>query len=334
MGNYSYAACKVDYTEHWSHTVINHNRVQEFKNAATKIIGGASVYKSLESQTGIPWYFIGLLHFRESDCNFHTHLHNGDSLNARTHQVPAGRPKKAPASGHFPYTFNESALDALEDYKGQDWTKETIEKIAYNSEKFNGFGYRAHGVPSAYLWAGTNQYKRGKYVADGVWSSTYVDTQLGCMGILKTLLETDKSVVATTSAPAVTVPVVINTPKAQIDTPTNAQMKSVSRKYWYNDLMQKIMGALGLGGATYKGLDSLNLETTKSSIETIKSIAETIGSIGLVVGAVCLGAYFIYQNRLIKEDIVEGRLTPSGGDVVPNDAPNNPAEIIVPDTSV
>lgn len=328
MGNFSYASCKDDYTKHWSELVINPNKISQFQGAATKIIAGQTVYKSLESQTGIPWYFIGLLHYRESDCNFHTHLHNGDSLNARTHNVPAGRPH----AGNPPFTFEFSALDALADYKGQDWTKETIEKISYNSEKFNGFGYRMHGVPSAYLYAGTNQYVRGKYVADGVWNPNYVDTQLGCMGILKIILATNKNI-ATTVGPVIPVST-ITTPKATIDPPTNKELNLVSRKHWYNDLMQKFMGVIGLGGASYKGLQSIDLESTRSTLETIKSIAETIGSIGVIVGAVALGAYFIYQNSMIKQDIVEGRYEPSGDDTNLATNTNSATDIIVPNTSV
>ncbi|PNA15926.1 peptidoglycan-binding protein, partial [Pseudomonas sp. MPR-R1B] len=85
-----------------------------------------------------------------------------------------------------PFTFEYSAIDALtrEGLTRMDWTTYIIERIAYANEKFNGFGYAMHGVPSAYLWAGTNQYERGKYVADNVWSPYAVDQQLGVMGVL------------------------------------------------------------------------------------------------------------------------------------------------------
>ncbi len=319
MGNYTYAALKNDYSEHWAKLEINANKLSQFQAAAHKITAGMAVYKSLETQTGIPWYFIGLLHYRESDCNFHTHLHNGDSLNARTYHVPAGRPR----TGSPPFTFEFSALDALSDYKGQDWTKETIEKISFNSERFNGFGYRMHGVPSAYLYAGTNQYIRGKYVSDGVWSASTVDTQLGCMGILKIILATN----ATIAAPTLAQPAAPDaTYKASIDTPTDAQMNAVSRKHWYNSLAQRGSALVAALAGSYKGLDTINLDSTKTAVENIKSIAETVGSIGIVVASVALLAYFIYQNHLIKVDIVEGRSMPSGGDPVPTP----PEKVVVP----
>src|SRR6185369_1832675 len=51
-------------------------------------------------------------------------------------------------------------------------------------EKYNGLGYAAKGVPSPYIWAGTNQYQSGKYVRDHVYDPNAVDTQLGCAGLL------------------------------------------------------------------------------------------------------------------------------------------------------
>lgn len=323
MSNYTYASLKNDYSEHWAKLEINSAKLGQFQAAAHKITAGMAVYKSLESQTGIPWYFIGLLHYRESDCNFHTHLHNGDSLNARTYHVPAGRPR----TGNPPFTFEFSALDALSDYKGQDWTKETIEKISFNSERFNGFGYRMHGVPSAYLYAGTNQYTRGKYVSDGVWSASTVDTQLGCMGILKIILATN----VTISAPTLSQPAAPDaTYKASIDKPTDAQMNAVSDKHWYNSLMQRVMATIATFTGLYKGLDTLNLESMQSTLVTIKSMAETIGSIGIVVASIALLAYLAYQNHLMKNDVIEGRSLPSGGDPVPTP----PEKVITVETSV
>lgn len=312
MGNYTYAACKQDYTNHWADLEINPNKQIQFQHAAAKIQSGAAMYQKLEAQTGIPWYFIGLLHYRESDCNFHTHLHNGDSLNARTHNVPAGRPR----TGTPPFSFEFSAIDALADYKGQDWSTDTIEKISYNSEKFNGFGYRMHGVPSAYLYAGTNQYSHGKYVSDGVWSSNTVDSQLGCMGILKTLLAsnavaiTPKAVeVANTAADEP-----FDTPKAHIERPTDKEMNSVSRKHFWSDWGQKIAGLFGAGGVAYKAADSSGVEAIQPAVWQAKQIATAIGVSGIIVVAIGLVIWFGYLKKLQKDDVVEGRATPSGSD--------------------
>lgn len=45
-----------------------------------------------------------------------------------------------------------------------------------NLERFSGIGYAARGVPSAYVWSGTDQYVSGKYVRDGVYDPDKVTT--------------------------------------------------------------------------------------------------------------------------------------------------------------
>jgi lysozyme family protein len=126
---------------------------------------------------------ISVLHNLEASGDFSRHLHNGDPLTARTVHVPAGRPR----SGQPPFSWQESAVDALE-YDGltsvTDWS---IEHLAYLFEGFNGWGYRLYHphVKSPYLWSFSNHYTRGKYVGDGKWSETAVSQQCGAMVLLK-----------------------------------------------------------------------------------------------------------------------------------------------------
>ena len=135
----------------------------------------------------IPWQFIGVIHMMESNCNFGTHLHNGDSLQARTRQVPAGRPR----TGSPPFTWEESAVDALVMKKFDEEDKWTMEKICYNLERYNGWGYVNRGIPSPYLWSGSNIYTRGKYVRDGVFDANEVSQQVGALVLLKRILALD-----------------------------------------------------------------------------------------------------------------------------------------------
>ena len=76
--------------------------------------------------------------------------------------------------------------------------------MAYLLEGFNGYGYHRKGVPSPYLWGGSNQYVRGKYVADHVFDSMHVDQQMGCLPILKLIQQANKG---STQATPVPVPV-------------------------------------------------------------------------------------------------------------------------------
>lgn len=134
-----------------------------------------------------PSIILFALHYREGDNDFNTHPHNGDPLNHRTFHVPRGRlPHTASPASDPPYKWEQSAIDAwfvVDHLQNTDWqsTQSSLDRI----ESFNGMGYRKRGVPSPYLWAGTNIYTRGKYVADGRFDPLAVDKQLGCVAILK-----------------------------------------------------------------------------------------------------------------------------------------------------
>ena len=142
---------------------------------------------------GVPWVMVGALHMRESSCDFGTHLHNGDPLTAKTVHVPAGRP----ATGSPPFTWEESAVDALtvsphELGKIVNWN---MERILFECEKYNGWGYIGK-CNSPYIWACTNHYTGGKYVADGKYDPNAWDKQVGCAAIFKILDPVKEQVVA------------------------------------------------------------------------------------------------------------------------------------------
>lgn len=118
---------------------------------------------------------------------FDRHLHNGDRLTARTVHVPSGRP----VEGEPPFTWEESAQDALTMHginEVEDWT---LPRILYELESYNGWGYRLYHVhvKSPYLWSFSNHYTSGKYVADGTWSDTAASRQCGAAVIIRRLEE-------------------------------------------------------------------------------------------------------------------------------------------------
>jgi len=134
----------------------------------------------------MPWWFIACIHSHESGSKFSTHLHNGDPLTDYTKQVPAGRPKV----GHEPpFTFEESAVDALT-YQGFEkvllWD---FFHIFYLLEKYNGFGYYNKKINTPYTWSGTNHYEKGKFVKDSVWNPDFVSKQVGIAIIVKRLID-------------------------------------------------------------------------------------------------------------------------------------------------
>lgn len=179
------------YKKQWDSMVVKPARMRELTGYA-QFADAASIkgiYRAIEFASGVPWPLIAVLHRRESDANFGTYLGNGDPLSRRTTHVPRGR---GPFTG--PNAFKSGAVDALH-LDGltavKDWT---LEKMLWYAEIFNGLGYENHGLPSPYIWGGTNIQKAGKYVSDGVWSSSAWDSQPGCAPILYLISKLDASV--------------------------------------------------------------------------------------------------------------------------------------------
>jgi lysozyme family protein/peptidoglycan hydrolase-like protein with peptidoglycan-binding domain len=151
-----------------------------------RITANKARYAKVGKALGVPWYVVGIIHSLEAGGDFSRHLHNGDPLTARTTHVPAGRPP----TGRPPFTWEQSAIDALR-LRGMDrWKDWSIPGTLYELEGYNGFGYRDYhpNVPSPYLWSFSNHYTRGKYVADGRFSPTAVSQQVGAAVLLKQLV--------------------------------------------------------------------------------------------------------------------------------------------------
>lgn len=169
----------------WDACHIPADKASQFKHVADVLTENQVHYQAVEKLTGVPWWFIAVAHYREAgftkagqprwDC----YLGNGQPLNKKTTLVPAGR-------GPFK-TWEDGAVDALKfappfAARNTDWS---IGGSLSMLEKYNGLGYFDMGKPSPYIWAGTDQYSKGKYIADGKYDPNAVDQQLGCAGILK-----------------------------------------------------------------------------------------------------------------------------------------------------
>src|SRR5262249_24370753 len=141
-------------------------------------------YDQVSQATEAPWWFVGIVHALEASFSFQGHLHNGDPLSARTVNVPAGRPPR----WNPPNDWLTSAIDAItfEGFAGQnDWT---LARSLYRFEGFNGCAYLSKGINSPYLWSFSNQYTRGKFIRDHVYSETAVSQQCGAAVMLKALV--------------------------------------------------------------------------------------------------------------------------------------------------
>src|SRR5438270_10644537 len=100
---------KASYESLFNDCQVNDNAQGEADHIIQKIIVNRQRYEDVSASLNIPWFVIAVIHDMEADLNFNCHLHNGDPLTARTVHVPAGRP----VNGNPPFTWEESAVDAL-----------------------------------------------------------------------------------------------------------------------------------------------------------------------------------------------------------------------------
>jgi lysozyme family protein len=175
-----------EYRSLYDSCVINPSKIAVVNNLSNKLLANKSRYETVALQLNIPWQFIAVIHNMESSINFSCHLHNGDPLTARTIHVPKGRP----LTGTPPFTWEESAVDALTLRKVDQCNDWSIGGTLFQIEGYNGWGYRQHhpNVLTPYLWSFSNHYTQGKYIADGTWSNIAVSTQCGAAVLLKTIL--------------------------------------------------------------------------------------------------------------------------------------------------
>lgn len=179
-------ALRTEYETLFDTCVIRPERATEVEALVRRIDSNSSRYAAVASECDVPWYVIAAIHCMESSLGFGGHLHNGDPLSRPTAHVPKGRPP-----GPGPFTWEESAADALRLKKLDKWTDWSVAGTLYKLEEYNGFGYRKYhpDVLSPYLWSYSSHYTRGKYVADGTWSATATSKQCGAAVVLRRLAE-------------------------------------------------------------------------------------------------------------------------------------------------
>ena len=146
-------------------------------------------YEAVAAKTGVPAELIAALHWRESTANFNTYLHQGDPLGKKAVHVPKNIP--------LFHKWENAAVHALQMKKSIlkklsiDANTTDMAALATFAEYYNGLGYHYKKTASPYVYSGTDQYNRGKYVADGRYSKTHRDNQLGVVTMLNYLSEMD-----------------------------------------------------------------------------------------------------------------------------------------------
>ena len=126
--------------------------------AAKALAAAKARYRTVEASTGVPWFVIAAIHERECSQDWSgpgagRSMGQGfGSCSGRTRAVQiVGRCGDRCADHCAPYAA-----------RNEDWT---IGGPLTTLEQYNGLGYAARGVPCPYVWAGTDQYRSGKYFA-------------------------------------------------------------------------------------------------------------------------------------------------------------------------
>jgi lysozyme family protein len=173
----------------WANAKLTRNVVA----TAMSLVAAKLRYLLVALKTSVPWWVVAAIHERECSQNWDNSLAQGDPWNRVSSHVPAGR-------GPFK-SWEDAAVDALVNCAPYLARKEwgSIGFSLTNLEAYNGLGYAARGLPSPYLWAGTDQYQSGKYVADHVFSSSAIDTQPGCAALILAMAALDPSIVVGSS---------------------------------------------------------------------------------------------------------------------------------------
>lgn len=182
----AFSSLRAEYERLYESCVIRPERSAAVEAVVDRMLQHRERYERAGAPLCVPWYFIAAVHsLEEGSLRFAGHLHNGDPLTARTIHVPAGRPRR----GEPPFTWEESATDALRLKRLDAWREWGVAGTLYQLERYNGFGYRrqAPPVPSPYLWSFSTHHVKGKYVADGRYDPEAVSRQCGGAVALKAL---------------------------------------------------------------------------------------------------------------------------------------------------
>ena len=145
-------------------------------------------YRMVEGETTVPWFIVAVIHEREAAQSWLANLAQGDPWNVVSIHVPKGQ-------GPFA-SWQAAAVNALTKSPpyAAHWDDWSTRGALTLLESYNGLGYAMRGVPSPYVWASTDQYHSGKYIADGHYDPNAVDHQLGCAALLARMALQDTSI--------------------------------------------------------------------------------------------------------------------------------------------
>lgn len=183
----------------WNAASVTPSLVHFVDSVAHKLVDAKDRYEKVSAATHVPWPVIAVIHERESSQSWTASLAQGDPWNRVSIHVPRGR-------GPFS-SWESAAEDALvicppHAARWEDWS---IGGALCLLEQYNGLGYASgpfdhatgHQYPpqaSPYVWASTDQYVKGKYIADGHFDPDAVDHQIGAAALLARMSLIDRTI--------------------------------------------------------------------------------------------------------------------------------------------
>lgn len=183
----------------WAHMQVNPYLAAHIDDIADHLIAAKPRYQDVATSTHVPWFIIAVIHEREAALSWLASLAQGDPWCKVSTHVPKGR-------GPF-CSWNDSAIDALRNCApfAAHWGDWSAGGSLALLEQYNGLGY-AEGPfdkpsgkkyppqASPYVWASTDQYQTGKYIADGHFDPEVIDRQTGCAALISRIMAKDPSV--------------------------------------------------------------------------------------------------------------------------------------------
>lgn len=174
--NRMYQNCKID--DGYENSV---------KKSGELVLEGRYRYERVSALTGVPWWVIGIIHYKEGSCNFKACMANGERI------IGTGRKTTLVPKGLGPWnTWEEAAVYAIKHSSLAKITDWSVGNTLYAVERYNGAGYisgKGKEDTSPYLWARTNVNDDfGKYVRDGNYDPRQSTNQTsGFCAIMKVL---------------------------------------------------------------------------------------------------------------------------------------------------
>lgn len=196
MSSFPFNQEEIDNLEFLINTAHKTKSTVWYENTVVKkLIEHKEKYQAVAEEIGCPTTFVMGIHIRENARDigrFSSYLGNGQALDKVTTFVPKGR-------GPFS-SWEEGAIDALKLHNLDEIEDWSMERMVYEWERFNGFGYRWRQkkypdilMHTPYVWNHTQHYEKGRFVSDGKFNPRSEDKNIGCFVLHHILIELDPS---------------------------------------------------------------------------------------------------------------------------------------------